>query len=99
MPGHPTTTLAYDGMMGHEPAVLAAGVGQMGWGVIFFFFSSRLSYLLFLRPKKKILVFRLTRPTLFFCADPAIFIAFQKKIKKIFIPTNPKMFQKIGQKA
>ena len=24
----------------------------------------------------------------FFCADPAIFIAFQKKNKKIFIPTS-----------
>ena len=36
----------------------------------------------------------------FFCADPAIFIAFQKrKSKTIFIPTNPKMFQKIGQKS
>ena len=35
----------------------------------------------------------------FFCADPAIFIGFQKKNKKIFIPTDPKMFQKIGQKA
>ena len=49
---------------------------------------------------KKIPVFPLTRPILFFfCADPAIFIVFQKKIKKIFIPTDPKMFQKIGQKA
>ena len=41
----------------------------------------------------------LTRPTLFFYADLAIFIAFQKKNKKIFIPTNPKMFQKIGTKS
>ena len=52
-----------------------------------------------IRPKK-IPVFPLTRPTLFFCADPAIFIAFQKnKNTKIFITTDPKMFQKIGQKA
>ena len=34
-----------------------------------------------------------------FCANPAILIAFQKKNEKIFIPTDPKMFQKIGQKA
>ena len=42
-----------------------------------------------------------TNPTdpIFFCADPAIYIAFQKKNKKIFIPTDPKMFQKIGQDA
>ena len=33
-----------------------------------------------------------------FCANPAIFIAFQKKKKKSVIPTDPKMFQKIGQK-
>ena len=33
-----------------------------------------------IRPKK-ISVFPLTRPTLFFCADPAIFMAFQKKIQ------------------
>ena len=44
-------------------------------------------------------MFPLTRPTLFFCADAAIFIAFQKKNKTIFIPTDPKMFQKMGQKA
>ena len=41
-------------------------------------------------------MFPLTRLTLFSYADPAIFIAFQRKNKKIFIPTNPKMFQKIG---
>ena len=33
------------------------------------------------------------------CADPAIVIAFQKKIIKISIPTDLKMFQKIGQKT
>ena len=48
-----------------------------------------------IRPKK-IPVFPLTRPILLFSADPAIFIAFQKnKNKKIFIPTDPKMFQEI----
>ena len=55
--------------------------------------------LLSIRAEKKIPVFPLTRPTLLFCADSAIFIAFQKKKKKIFIPTDPKMFQKIGQRA
>ena len=46
----------------------------------------------------KIPVFPLTRPTLFFFADPAIIvIAFQKKNKKIFIPIDPKMFQKIDK--
>ena len=34
----------------------------------------------------------------FFFADPAIFIAFQKKIKLFFIPTDPKMFQKKSDK-
>ena len=43
-------------------------------------------------------MFPLTGPTLLFCADSAIFIAFQEKNKKIFIPTDPKMFQKIQQK-
>ena len=39
---------------------------------------------------KKIPVFPLTRPILFFfCADPAIFIAFQKKIKKEFHTYRP----------
>ena len=41
-----------------------------------------------LRQKKKIAVFPLTRPTLIFCADPAVFIAILKENKKIFIPTD-----------
>ena len=45
---------------------------------------------------KTIHVFPLTWPTLVFCADPAIFMAFQKKKKKI-IPTDSNIFQKIGQ--
>ena len=52
-----------------------------------------------IRPKK-IPVFPLTRPILLLSADPAIFITFQKnKNKNIFIPTDPKMFQEIWQKA
>ena len=50
-----------------------------------------------LRPKKKIPVFLLTQQTLFFYADPAIFIASQKKNEKIFIPTDPNIFQETGQ--
>ena len=51
-----------------------------------------------LRPKKKIPVFPLTRMTLFFCADPAIFIAFQKKIKRLsYLPTL-KCFRKLDKK-
>ena len=46
-----------------------------------------------IRPKNEIPVFPLTRLILFFCADPAIFMAFQKKNKNIFIPTDPKDFQ------
>ena len=43
-------------------------------------------------------MFPLTRPTLFFVPILQFFFAFQKKkIKKIFIPTDPKMFQKIRQ--
>ena len=34
-----------------------------------------------IRPNKKIAVFPLTRPTLYFCADPVIFIAIKNKVK------------------
>ena len=48
--------------------------------------------------KKEIPVFPLTRPTLFLCADPAIFIAFQKKIKRFsYLPTL-KYFRKLEKK-
>ena len=51
-----------------------------------------------IRPKKNIRVS--TYPTdPFFYGDPAILIAFQKENKMIFISTDPKMFQKIRQKA
>ena len=39
MPGHPSTLH----MIGHEPAVLAAGAGWMGW--VFFFFLSFLFFI------------------------------------------------------
>ena len=39
---------------------------------------------LYIRPKKQIPVFPLTRPTLRFRADSAIFIAILKKIKRLF---------------
>ena len=42
-------------------------------------------------PKKKYLYFRKSDWPVS-CADPAIFIAFQRKNKNIFIPTDPKMF-------
>ena len=47
----------------------------------------------------KIPVFPLTRPTLFFLCRPYNFYSLpEKKNKiKIFIPTDPKMFQKIAQ--
>ena len=45
--------------------------------------------IILVRPKKKIAVFPLTRPTLIFCADPAVFIAILKENKKIFIRTDP----------
>ena len=37
-------------MIGHEPAVLAAGAGRIGWGVFFFLvFVFHLAYPIFLR--------------------------------------------------
>ena len=39
--------------------------------------------------RKKIAVFPLTRPTMIFSADLAVFIAILKENKKIFIPTDP----------
>ena len=51
-----------------------------------------------IRPKNKIPVFPLTRPTRFFV--PTLqFLLPSRKNKNKFIPTDPKMFQKIGQKA
>ena len=38
-------------MVGHGPAVLAAGAGRMGWVFLLVFFLSRLSYLPFLMPR------------------------------------------------
>ena len=51
-----------------------------------------------LRPKNICVSANPTDPVFVFCfcADLAIFMAFQKK-KKIFIPTDPNIFQKIGQ--
>ena len=42
-------------------------------------------------------VFPLTRPTLCFCADPAIFIAFQKKIKRFSYLPILKCFRKLDK--
>ena len=39
--------------------------------------------------EKEISMFLLTRPTLTFCANPAVFIAVLKENKKILIPTDP----------
>ena len=47
--------------------------------------------------KQKIAVFPLTRPTLTFCADPAVFIATKNKIKNIHMSTDPRLFKrKVG---
>ena len=47
---------------------------------------------------KKILVFPLTQPTLFFYTDPAIFIAFQKKVKRFSYLPTVKCFRKLDKK-
>ena len=58
--------------------------------IIFFLIVTLENYL---KAKKKIPVFPLTRPTLYFCADPVMFIAIKNEIKRfsclpdpIFIP-------------
>ena len=47
------------------------------------------------RPKKKIPVFPLTRPTLYFCADPVIFIAIKNKIKRFSCLPTLSLFHKL----
>ena len=43
-------------------------------------------------------MFPLTRPILFFFVPTLQFLLPSRKYKKIFIPTDPKMYQKIRQK-
>ena len=49
------------------------------------------------RPKKKLLYFRQPNQPCFSCR-PCNFYCLPEINKKIFIPTDPKMFHKIGQK-
>ena len=49
--------------------------------------------LVFLRPKKNICVFPVTRPTLIFPSDPKVFIGIPKKMK--FYQTQPTLFAAI----
>ena len=50
----------------------------------------------FIRPKKKICVFPVTRPTLFFPSDPKVFIGIPKKNEILSCATYPICGHSIG---